>query len=293
MEFRTREIQCESRSTQFDITPLSCIHVGPRAFDKDKFRKAVKRIKSNPLALWFSVGDNFDGILRHDKRFDGGEVDPEICPNPESIDELADNQLDWLIAETDCIADKCIGIGCGNHEETLRVRYSSGIHKRYARHVGSLSNYCTPENCDLGYSGILRLKFLRSAKNRNLKINYFHGKGGGGGEAQLNQMALEQPNCDMYVTGHLHILRAWRGKTVDIAEQSDNMIEETRVFIQAGTFLRTKMQGSRTYSEVKGHRMSALGCKTIRVIPHHEDGKKYELFENCDGLPPLAQCMKQ
>jgi len=289
MEFRTRIINCDSRSDRFDIVPLSCIHVGPKAFDKDKFRKAVKRIKDNPSALWFSIGDNFDGINRSDKRFDGGEVDPEICPNHESLDELAENQLDWLVSETECIADKCLGIGCGNHEETLRTRYHTNIHKRYYKHIGSLSNYCTPETSDLGYSGILRLKFSRHDRTRNLKINYFHGKGGGGGEAQLNQMALEQNDCDIYSVGHLHKCRSWRERTVDIAEQSDTLVESTRIYIQAGTFLRTKMQGARTYSEVKGHKMSALGCTCVRVFPHHEDGKKYELFENCEGLPPLVK----
>ncbi len=285
MEFNTREIRCDGRSDYFDIIPLSCIHVGPVAFDKDKFRKVVKRIRENKNALWFTVGDDFDGINRTDKRFDGGEVDRELFPEHEDLDDLANRQLEFMVEETRCIAEKCLGDGVGNHEETLRVRYHSNIHKRFARHIGSLSKYCTPENADLGYSGILRLRFLRADTSRVVKINYFHGAGGGGGDRQLDQMMREQPNCDIHVIGHLHVLKCWQTKTIDIADYKDEMTEKTKILCQAGTFLRTKIKGARTYSEVKGHKLSAPGCTTIRVIPHDHERVKYKLTENCDGVP--------
>lgn len=295
MRVATREIQIAGRGESIKITPIGDVHIGGIDCDKNLLDKCIDRIAEDENHYWIGMGDFGEFINYKDKRFDPAELDPEI--ELKDLAHLPRIQSDMIASRLARIKSKCLGLLCGNHEETIRLRHEQDIHTNLCSAVFDPDNrfgITSLLGYDLEYSAILRLRIARDKQKhgvRSLYIYAHHGAGGGrktGGKInRLEDAALTFPDCDIYLMGHVHDKAAWLRPSLHIAKKSDRITQRFRAFGITGTFKKTYQQDCRGYGEKSMYPATALGVISfvVRAFPNDDGPIQIDIHNSTSGLP--------
>lgn len=259
MEVYTRTVAITDKLT---LVPFGDAHLGARACDNKKVKRALQRILDTPDAYVIGMGDYIDLVTRQDlKRFAAGGIAPSLV---DQIDTLVDAQRELLIETLKPLAEagRILGLCEGNHESEITKRYSTSV----VREVCKVLN--VPY---LGYSCLYRLHITRRGRKmgRNLIIYAHHGFGGGKtmGAAINRRVGLVQDfDADIYLMGHDHAYLTGIKPRLSISSYgAPRLIAKPVACVATGSFLKGYEQGTTTYVEKAGLSPVMLGTPTIEV----------------------------
>jgi len=230
---------------QIKVYFLGDIHEGAANSRTDLLIKAVEIIKSEPNSYWVGMGDLIDAINYHDKRFNVREVSDKYKVS--DLDNLPKVQADYLLDILKPIADGCLGILDGNHEDKIRQRDGFDV----------ISYICGVLNAPcLGKKAYLSIGAnVRGSRNRPffmIDLCVAHGSGGSGGKTpggSINKCVdiFQYDVADVYVIGHCHGMAC---KSALRNEIRGNGVVKTKVYYGVtGTFLMKSSMDSDAYFE--------------------------------------------
>ncbi len=177
-------------------------------------------------------------------------------------DEVIDNQVDGIYQIMEPYKDKILGIGIGNHEDTIVRKYGTNPVKRLAEKLGT--KY-------LGYSFLLRLLFSdNGGQGRTVVIRGHHGWGGGsrtqGADLTKYSKDMAYFEADIFLYGHVHKLLADAIPRLSLV--GDNLISRPKHLCICGCFLKTYSDNTdATYSEEAGFPPVPIGGLEIGIRP--------------------------
>lgn len=260
-----------SRSDSFVLYPIGDIHIGARACDLDSLRATVRDVEKDDSAVWIGMGDYAENINISDKRFDLKSVDPRFLSR---LDDLPNACFEELLELFKPIAGKCIGLLTGNHEETLRLKYSHDVHGALCLRLGVKN---------LGYDSMIRLKFVREGKgNPSSVVTVFASHGTIAGRkdgAKMNRMGELAMNfdADLYLVGHGHSQIIGRSARLEVPESGElKLRERLRMACMTGTFRKSYERDTRDYSEKAHHSPPVIGCPKIVIRPWAEPRSRFQ-----------------
>lgn len=278
MKIIRKRIEITSRKEEFKIIPIGDVHLGARACDEELFEKVIKRVEQEENTYWLGMGDMCDFINRKDPRYT-----PHVHP-------------DWLIGEVDLakaqkerfleitkpIAHKCLCLLEGNHETAILKHFERDIYSEIVTGMKDNGGFEPETQLAMGYYGWLILNFDRETKGENhnpttrIVFNLHHGFVGGklaGAKALNMQRWLWTHDADLVIFGHSHNT-GMQIEAVEYLDSHGNFRIQQRRGAYGGTFLRSHIEESTTYSEVKGYFPLPMSGIEINVRPgaaHRED----------------------
>ena len=284
----------DEKPEPLEFIPLGDFHVGTNGCDEGHIKKYVDYIRRHKNTYWWGMGDFIDGICYSDKRFD-----PNEAPDWMMVKDMKDlplRQAGYFLDLVAPIANKCLFMLHGNHEETVARHYHNDIASHIALSLG------VPY---LGYSGFVNFFFkwkgegYTKATSTSRKVFVHHGWGGGrkyGGKVNKVFDFLSGFEATDYFMGHVHDTlclktsrlgtRIKRGKVADynikpgmkVSWGADELWSQDHCFGLTGTFLKSAL-----YAEQQGYNPSFIGAIKWMVDPFHwVGGKKGGWRANCD-----------
>ncbi len=276
MELARVKLTAPAGKRPLKIFPIGDIHAGAAACDIDHFRRTVAMVKADPASRWIGMGDYGDLIMPSDPRWSFSVLDWKELgfingrPDPRN---LGVESRDLVARELDPIADQCIGIHFGNHEQAFAKHYFIDL-------AGFLAaRYKAPY---LGYTALTRLEIIYdNGEHRWTPVVFSeHGAKGGGTDGNaINSLELRgnEFEANLYLKGHVHKrgiqpreMLAWgtENKTSRL-----KVATRDRVFVLTGTYLkgyvtadnRTTGDGrvETTYGEYKGYPPNEIGGTVV------------------------------
>lgn len=206
-----------SRADTFTLYHLTDLHIGARACDEKLLKRDIAAIAADPNARWIGGGDYGEFIARKsDKRYREETLAPWLRGKPDIVGQQRDRILDLLTP----IAGKCLGLGCGNHEDAVLSYYDRDIYHEIVRGVAQAAGTKEAELA-FGVQGFITLTFRRGRAGKSgnawrFVVYSHHGAGGGrlpGGHALALGRTLSDYDCDLALLGHRHV-RQFVDKTV-------------------------------------------------------------------------------
>lgn len=175
-------------------------------------------------------------------------------------DAVIDNEIEGLFELLSPYSKQILGIGDGNHEETIIRQCGTNPVKRLAEKLGT--KY-------LGYSWLFNLKFTwNGGAGKTLTIRGHHGWGGNtrtaGGDLTKYSHDCRFWDADLFLYGHTHNVRSCPievGKLI-----GDNKWKTfVRYMVVCGTYQRTYTDtATATYAERMGFPPTSI--RTPRII---------------------------
>ena len=198
-----------SRSNVFTLYHMTDIHLGHAACDEAMLQRDIEAIANNPRAYWGGGGDYGDFIPRKgDKRY----RETTIAPWLRGKNDVCGRQVSRLVEMLAPIADKCLYLLKGNHEDSVLSYYDRDV---YLEIVRGIADKAGREIRDLaaGWESFVTLKFRRGTKKKyggtsRVVLYTHHGAGSGrkqGGHALRMEETLLTYQADMVLLGHRHI----------------------------------------------------------------------------------------
>ena len=235
------------------IKPIFDVHLGNTACDVKSFKKYLDERDRN--TYFFGGGDLFDSIIIKDtKRY-------RKAADASKGDAVIDEQVDLAEELLSPIKSRLIGLGKGNHEETI-IPYGSDMIKRLCRRLD-----CTP----LGYSGLIKLILTdKGARSRVIVIRFHHGHGGGsrtlGADLTKYSRDVMYWEADVFLYGHVH--RKQTDRIPRMGLSGLKLISKPKLIGICGTYLKTYLEGTdTTYSEKAGYPPTEIGSLTLNIKP--------------------------
>jgi hypothetical protein len=251
---------------------LGDLHVGNAAFDEGNCKRVIDLIKENDNARYFFMGDGAECISINDKRrWEFAALDPKFH---QSVDNLAQAQINYVCQLLEPIKGKCIGYHAGNHELDI-MRANRDYDPMFDYHTLFLE----PAR-DLGSDvAVTRIKFATSGDAGGhvdiVKVFTTHGMGyattQGGKLNKLVRLADSFPGCNIYARGHLHDCGIHAEPALDVPNKGAlRLIENQRMFVAAGCFFRTYSVGHPNYAARRSYRATQLGTAYIDIVYQHD-----------------------
>ena len=237
------------------VKPIFDVHYGAPGCDVRHFKKFLA---DDPDAWLIGGGDLLNSIVTSDlKRYRKSE-DGTVG------DDIIDQQVNGMVDMLKPYKERIIGLGTGNHEDTITRKYGTNPTKRMCRELG------VPF---LGYSFGIELKLRETdGRGRTVKIRGHHGWGGGsrteGGS--LTKYSKEAANweADIFLYGHDH-----KKQSVNIERTgftAGALIAMPKLVVLCGTYLKTfSSDENPTYSERAGYSPTPIGGLTIEIKPNN------------------------
>jgi len=255
-----KNIQYESRSDHFRVTPLSDIHTGSEAHDEKLLKNTVAWIAEDPLHYTLLGGDVADLITRKDIRYHPADIASWLRGE---IDLVA-SQIDRIDRNLSPLKGRTLAYVLGNHEDSLYRHTERDV---YAE-IGNRLKINPEDKILLGHSGFIRLSFTRKGGSSFTLVLYVtHGWWGGRlmGVGALNlERIIGDIEADIILAGHDHNMRTFRmGRTRSTAHGIRG------VPIQAascGHFLSRPL-----YGQAKGYKWKPPGTITINIWPDKKE----------------------
>lgn len=284
-----------SRQSVFRLYYLTDLHLGAKACDETLLKAHIAAIASDPDAFWICGGDVIDGITHAgDKRYDPevlapwclGEKDVLGCQTAYAVDMLKP------------IADKCLAMGSGNHEDHTDAQ-GRVVYREIVSGVAKAGGH-DPADLAYGIGGFVVLNTRRgnphsSGSNWSMRIYCHHGTGGGalaGGHALRIERMLGSFDCDLSLSGHVH-RPVTASRTILMASGHRKVAEERTAWaaIIPGYLsgaVKTRKDGwpVNTYSERKQLPPQPVGTLPIIIRPGVKD-KRYRI-EIHNGAQPVV-----
>jgi predicted phosphodiesterase len=234
-------------------------HFGHVGVQKQLFQQHVNEIKERN-AYWIHLGDIADAVTVTDHRYDILNIDKEML----TINE----QYSYATESLKPIAGTCLGIMCGNHDDTIRTQINTGYD--YASFVARDLNASY-----LGYMAFLKLEFENNHNDRwGQTIYLWHGKGGGRKVGsplnRLTDLAADY-DADHYLIGHYHRLVTVQNAQLYHSSNGrhDMIMKRNRIFGICGGYLEGFVDDKITYIERDGYSPSVLGCLRLEFDPEN------------------------
>jgi len=254
-------IPCEGRGDVFSIIPMGCVHLGNDNSEKEKFKNMVDYIKNKEKTYWVGMGDYCDFINYKDKRFDPGTIDQKY--SIKSLKTLHQEETKEMAEILKPIANKCIGLVEGNHEQTIDRDYLFNPVDYLATELNTVN---------LSYISIVSLLFDRgSHSTRGVDIFLWHGDGSvaNDGGALNKVMRLESKfDADIYLMAHVHRkVCGTRIKHFKTRSKVPLLLQKKKLFGVTGTFLSTYQQDKKSYGEKPAYDPTPIGVLKITIEP--------------------------
>jgi len=282
-----RIITYPKKDQEFKIYDIADIHWVNAGCAKDHFRADVKQIQNEENAIAAIVGDYCDWISPSDPRFDAEAVDESLSIR--DLTRLSAKISSGIVEEIRPIADKCLGLGMGNHEwQYMKRRNEMQVHEIICQELG------VP---NLRYSSWMNLIFVHNPKSkgitlrcsdtvpiryeRNLKIMTHHGKGAantvGGKINSLRDLVEIAYDADIVMTGHLHeaTVKPFVRLTTDF--MVTKLKNKICFGMATGSYLRNYVPGITSWGETRGFRLTTLGCISVNYSPKRHTINDIEL----------------
>jgi len=264
-----------SRPDVFSLYPFFDPHLGARESDEKTLTKKVEECAGlGRLGLALGGGDWADCITKHDKRFSMNGLADWVAKS--DIVESQEIRAKEIFKPID--KEQWLGIGTGNHEETIHFFHDSDVIRHICRDM---------EVPYAGYQTFYILHFRRSGKfTHNIKIHSWHGAGAAQTEgARLMRLMrlVNEIEADIYLMGHLHAITT---HTPDRLRFVNGRVRSIRLAAAiCGSWLKTYNQPDEgeildpTYGEQKGYKPSRIGCPIIKIYPENYNAPYEPQFE--------------
>lgn len=255
-----------------NIYALGDAHIGSVHFAKTRFLEDVQTIADDPHGYWIGMGDFLDCIVCSDaKRFRPDEIATEYLPY---LSTVCVRQRDTILEYLRPIADKCLGLHQGNHEETAKKVHYLDLCLDLCREL---------KTTYLGSTALQRLTFSRQddignqIRSTNLVIYSTHGHcAGNNSGTPLNRLERSAAHfqAGVYLAGHAHSLATSRIQKLSIPSKGKaKLCSETQIFAITGCYLTSYEDGVSGYSERAGYKQPEIGCVKLSVRPQTLDMK--------------------
>ena len=275
MEVIIKEINYK-RPDVFTLYPFFDPHLGARESVEDTLIAKVNECANlGRKGLAIGGGDWHDCITHNDKRFGmNGLADWVEKSNIVDSQKRRAKEIFQPITEE----GQWLGIGTGNHEETIHFFHDNDV----------IRNLCRELKVPYaGYQTFYILKFRRAGKlTHTVKIHSWHGAGSAQTEGArlLRLMRLVNDiEADIYLMGHLHAITT---HTPDRLVERNGRVRSVRLAAAiCGSWLKTYRQPHKgeiqdpTYGEIKGYKPSRIGCPLIRITPDNYSDPRKDQFE--------------
>lgn len=265
MQYNPVVLHYESPAERFNIIPMGDIHLGNVGCDVRRLKDLVRWIANKDNTYWLGMGDYIDAINYTDPRFDPKTVDKRYLAAGD-LDKMIQMQINDLIDILEPIADKCLGLHRGNHEEKIRREYHYDILYELWRGL------CLNGTAMLYDAALTRLKFVRGRHVTKVDIFSAHGNvGGRKGGNKINRLEdlMGYFDADIYLLAHSHIKVA-EVKTTLYFDNRGNLRQKKRILAVTGCFLKSYEKGKTSYAERFLLPPNDLGVIKIMISP--EDG---------------------
>lgn len=242
---------------------LGDVHEGAANQDEKALKKAVELIAANGDD-WIGLGDFVDAINYKDKRFNPHEIQDKYSVR--DLDDLPMCQSNHFLQMIRPIANKCIGMVYGNHEDTYRSAATFDVIK-YMTDALKIKNFKHKGWVSFSFTGARRIP---------VKVVFCHGKGGGGMREgyPINRVydTLRRDMADVKVMGHLHRMMV----DEDYYNRYDNgALRQDPVWYGVnGCFLRKSTIGNDGYFEQSSGKESSIGLLKQTIVPGTASTKK-------------------
>ena len=268
MEIHNFTIQRKSRKEDenFVVIPIGDIHLGCAGCNQAVLRETIKEIENNKNYYWVGMGDYIEAVNPNDKRFDPYSIDPSY--NIKDLSSLITTQIEDIKSYFRPIKDKCLGLLCGNHEETIRKYYYRDIVLEMAHEFKV--KY-------MGYAGFIQLRFVApntgkyKPTSRVFEIFAHHGYGGGrtsGPKVNKLEGLAKKYDVDLVLFAHVHqkiiappIVR------IGVNQTRTKLVQKTTHAVTTGSFKKAYVLGGTTYEERFNYGPSDLGTIKITIYP--------------------------
>jgi hypothetical protein len=266
METLEKRIKYASRSDVFSLYFLGDLHVGSASCDEAAIATTVKEIKADPLAYWIGLGDLCEFISRHDFRFRQSQLATWLRGDElEYSDDLVAKEIEITTAKLKPIADKCLGLLYGNHEDKQLTAFDRDVHRELVKGIGVNS---------LSDEAWIRMVFRRGGKLGNagtvLDIYCHHGWfAGRKAGAKVNNLhdLFGSWDADIIAVGHGHE-RLIAPPFITMRMNQTGQIEERRRYaLMTGSYMRSHVVGNTSYASAKGFRPTDIGAVKLTFAP--------------------------
>ena len=273
MKVYSRTIPYQKPGEKFLLVPMSCIHYGAAACEKNRFAQLLRRYGRKPNTMLVTLGDMVDCIVAKDhKRFRPSCIDPDMLAGNVAQEDWIDTQVNWFSSQLESYVapENLLGLGRGNHEETILKYHSTDPAKRICERL---------DTYNLGYSWFYHLNFKRKGTGYQKLILYGHHGWGGGTRTEGGGMTrycrhAERIHADICLYSHSH--DCWVKPIVEVGSDGGRVAEVLKLVVETGAFLKTFSDSDvPTYSEQAGYPPRNLGCPVIEITtPTDKDGFK-------------------
>jgi len=275
-----RHILYGSMKDEFTIWDLADLHVLSRACAEGRLKSDIEEIRNDPFALWLGTGDNGDYIGPADKRFNAKTFASWV--KTEDLADIGMTGARRLKELLEPIADKCLGMCYGNHEDAYQKKYNQDVHGWLCREL---------DVPNLQYSALFDLIFHRISTDRPkivdkaprrktgrrpgstaYRVYCHHGAGGAttpGGKLKKLTDFMERFDADLYFIGHVHGQAYHPMVQIGADRWCKKLVDRVRHGVITGSYLKTYEQGMTTYGEVRAYAPTTLGMTGLKLKPNH------------------------
>lgn len=236
------------------ISLLSDLHIGSPQTDEKLIVKELELARKRNDRILIN-GDIFDGILASDsKRFRPNAVASWL----HGVNDIVGKALERAGTLLAPYADLIDMIGIGNHEASLEKYHSFCPVSALIEH---LNRFAYQTIFFGGYTGIVRYKVARSAKQRaghraggSLTIFYWHGTGGGsslsGALGEFGTKGTFVEGADVHWHAHKHIRLACPVERLSCSASHQGPQARTLWLVRTGAYMRPyRVQSQKSWSE--------------------------------------------
>lgn len=264
MEIISKDIFLDKKSELTNFYFVGDAHYGARAFDRGHFEKTISHIKKDKNGYVFLMGDLAECYNIGDKNFDTRSLDRDCLPH---LDDLARFQVEQVTKMLAPIADKCLVLLDGNHEDNQRRFHQIDFNWRLRDNLKKLGGDPT-WGSDIA-AVVLRMRYLPHKNTRSFTFVMAHGFGGGrteGGKLlRLQDLMKIMPGKEGYFTAHVHEKYYKPKSYLDVKERRRgtngvDLIQKKVLNGTTGCFFKTYEKGQSNYASKKLYSPSDLGA---------------------------------
>ena len=287
-----------SRSNTITLWHLTDMHIGHAGCDESLLKSDIAAIAADPFSFWGGGGDYGDFIPRKgDKRY----RETSIAPWLQGKNDVCGRQIERFRELIAPIADKCLYMLMGNHEDTQLTYYDRDVYLELCRAVADQSGR-EIRDIALGWEGFTVLKFRRGKPKAfggtsKIVVYAHHGAGGGrkqGGHALRLEETLLTYDCDIALLGHRHMRMVVNKHSV---RPSGNGVKiRERIGAYCGSYLNTYLPPDEdgypvgNYPQAVQLSPTTVGCVPIVIKP---DCKRVLPLLTNGGAGDFAQMFAQ
>ena len=185
-------IEAERDRQTFRVHHLTDTHIDDPDHARAELKERISEIEADPSAYWIGGGDYGSLILPGDRRFS--------TPLEASVHRIPDQYIERVAELFDPIKHKCLGLGTGNHEDTIAKHYHRGVGAELAMRLGIPEKY-------LGTRGWVVMRFKKDKRGVTVKAYQYHGWSAGrlkGRKALQAERDVGAWRADAFFLGHDH-----------------------------------------------------------------------------------------